>query len=1093
MPESLYAAFAVPNFDANEYANAILAGEPFPPPPPVTSGDSSQTHAGKVTKVAPTSSEPAKEDISVAISKLTLGIDDVSKQLKNVVTNNHETLLIQAAGVGALEDKLQTVKSGLEEVSASQDKLRTKIRTPCTALGVYASRLARLQCAADALRRTARFVVLARRLESQMTELSRLSTEDGSDPVSARDGKDAKRNVGGSGESRRRDSEARISVSERRPSEDHLSLGSESDKERAIAKAALTVAELVALLDAPPDEGRPSNALEQGIGAETTTQSPLDEDFEVTEIPLRSIHAVTGYIPAIESARTKISSEMEIMVLTGLGSLNRSLLASSLQTAHNLRVLPNLVQSLLADLTDAVEQRIKLAFDISRISKELNAKEQTSTASGLLYRSRVRTEPTNVTAPQFGAALWTRLEALIGELADCCIKVYTLEKVLQLKKDTVTQTNFMDEAMKVLENKPSSTFWTVLARTLEKQCKDASRNSTFMQQTLSSGYPRLLRLFHEFFAKIAVHTDTIYTQDKQSPETILILRALSVFEQSYLQRSANRLNEVVAQSVAGGARAPPAMGEGLGIARAAANELDAAKFDPLLIKAVAKNVQSSLELLLTRLDPLIVRDRWATSLLGPVSTPQQTQNAQVATCLYHCATRFNSLEGEYSESVIAILQPSVRELHRTYDRIVEPLLSAIRRELSAILAKMHKLDLGAPDASAGMGGPSTYMKDLVEKLNFVKTEVLAKFNVGDASREWVATIAKNVVRSFVLNASIANPLGEGGKLQLTSDMTELEFALSAFMADGGSQRAVRLDVIGDDYRALRAMRTSGLPPLVVLHHILVRSPLPLPHSLHGWSEAEYVRWVEEHTEEEALTLIDGVLIHWEKINEPGSESIIDQDPEKAKEFVQLAISDETGGLEDKVVCLLGMMDGHRIRSSDAPQVFSPSNRPIFNQDQVIGGHVCLPLLIATLVLTRAVTRRHPALVNLLVLWMAYATACLILLYSGEQSKREPSYAVCLAQASMIYGSITGGEIATLCLVLQLWMEFQFRGQTFYKHSKLSTILLLLAPWTVFLFFMILALIIGLKDPSIVTNKWVFYCTVSSNFIAEYTLLVRCAW
>ena len=47
------------------------------------------------------------------------------------------------------------------------------------------------------------------------------------------------------------------------------------------------------------------------------------------------------------------------------------------------------------------------------------------------------------------------------------------------------------------------------------------------------------------------------------------------------------------------------MGEGLSIARAVANELDAAKFDPLLVKAVAKNVQSSLEMLLTRIDPLV--------------------------------------------------------------------------------------------------------------------------------------------------------------------------------------------------------------------------------------------------------------------------------------------------------------------------------------------------------------------------------------------------------------------------------------------------------------------------------------------------------
>lgn len=34
-------------------------------------------------------------------------------------------------------------------------------------------------------------------------------------------------------------------------------------------------------------------------------------------------------------------------------------------------------------------------------------------------------------------------------MADCCIKVYTLEKVLTLKKDPVSQVVFLDEAMKV--------------------------------------------------------------------------------------------------------------------------------------------------------------------------------------------------------------------------------------------------------------------------------------------------------------------------------------------------------------------------------------------------------------------------------------------------------------------------------------------------------------------------------------------------------------------------------------------------------------------------------------------------------------------
>lgn len=50
---------------------------------------------------------------------------------------------------------------------------------------------------------------------------------------------------------------------------------------------------------------------------------------------------------------------------------NQSLLASSLQTAYNLRVLPDLVNNLVSDLADAVEGRIRYAFDLSRLAKEV--------------------------------------------------------------------------------------------------------------------------------------------------------------------------------------------------------------------------------------------------------------------------------------------------------------------------------------------------------------------------------------------------------------------------------------------------------------------------------------------------------------------------------------------------------------------------------------------------------------------------------------------------------------------------------------------------------------------------------------------------
>lgn len=72
-----------------------------------------------------------------------------------------------------------------------------------------------------------------------------------------------------------------------------------------------------------------------------------------------------------------------------------------------------------------------------------------------------------------------------------------------------------------------------------------------------------------------------------------------------MTRSLNRLNESVGQAMSGGARTPPDATEGIGIARTVANELDSAKFDPMLVKAVAKNVSTALEGLVGRMDVLV--------------------------------------------------------------------------------------------------------------------------------------------------------------------------------------------------------------------------------------------------------------------------------------------------------------------------------------------------------------------------------------------------------------------------------------------------------------------------------------------------------
>lgn len=88
-----YSTFASPSFDPNEYANAILAGEPYPHPqksgavPPTPGGTLSRSTTLVPSRAPITSSSSAagQEDISVALAKLNFGIDDVSKQLRGVV------------------------------------------------------------------------------------------------------------------------------------------------------------------------------------------------------------------------------------------------------------------------------------------------------------------------------------------------------------------------------------------------------------------------------------------------------------------------------------------------------------------------------------------------------------------------------------------------------------------------------------------------------------------------------------------------------------------------------------------------------------------------------------------------------------------------------------------------------------------------------------------------------------------------------------------------------------------------------------------------------------------------------------------------
>ncbi len=86
----------------------------------------------------------------------------------------------------------------------------------------------------------------------------------------------------------------------------------EGEKERELAKAALSVAELDALLHPPPI----------AAGSEGAVHG-------LEPIPLIQLDFVKQYSPKIDTARDTIIQEMEGMVINGLADLNQPLLSSS--------------------------------------------------------------------------------------------------------------------------------------------------------------------------------------------------------------------------------------------------------------------------------------------------------------------------------------------------------------------------------------------------------------------------------------------------------------------------------------------------------------------------------------------------------------------------------------------------------------------------------------------------------------------------------------------------------------------------------------------------------------------------------------------
>jgi hypothetical protein len=106
--------------------------------------------------------------IASMLEKLSSGITRLETELHAQVVTRHDDLLLQATGIQKLEDVLKMVSTRVAALSKSFERIHTKVAIPYASIVTRTDQLSRLQGACEILRRTLRYLYLAKRLRGQL-------------------------------------------------------------------------------------------------------------------------------------------------------------------------------------------------------------------------------------------------------------------------------------------------------------------------------------------------------------------------------------------------------------------------------------------------------------------------------------------------------------------------------------------------------------------------------------------------------------------------------------------------------------------------------------------------------------------------------------------------------------------------------------------------------------------------------------------------------------------------------------------------------------------------------------------------------------
>lgn len=111
-------------------------------------------------------------DVSVALSRLNVAIEDVDRMIREEVTAHAHDLLTHTSTLLALRPNLSVLMESLQALQVHQNKLVQQVSLPRSTLTSHTTRLSKMRSAQGMVKRSERLARLVRRLQGQMKSLT---------------------------------------------------------------------------------------------------------------------------------------------------------------------------------------------------------------------------------------------------------------------------------------------------------------------------------------------------------------------------------------------------------------------------------------------------------------------------------------------------------------------------------------------------------------------------------------------------------------------------------------------------------------------------------------------------------------------------------------------------------------------------------------------------------------------------------------------------------------------------------------------------------------------------------------------------------